>query len=108
MLLCYQIMFCYIIICPFEQRYSDTDLSNVVFSVNILIDCQNIGNFVHVMQQQKQEQGGSKKSAKRNLKHDDGEENPDDFVDPETPHGERKRMSKLMAKQYNPTAVEKS
>ncbi|XP_044506474.1 valine--tRNA ligase, mitochondrial 1-like isoform X2 [Mangifera indica] len=56
----------------------------------------------------KQVQGSLKKSAKRNVKHDDSEENPDDFVDPETPHGERKRMSKLMAKQYNPTAVEKS
>ncbi|KAJ0098762.1 hypothetical protein Patl1_20371 [Pistacia atlantica] len=56
----------------------------------------------------KQEQGASKKSAKRNLKRDDGEENPDEFVDPETPLGERKKMSKQMAKQYNPTAVEKS
>ncbi|ESQ34362.1 hypothetical protein EUTSA_v10006653mg [Eutrema salsugineum] len=31
-----------------------------------------------------------------------------DFVDPETPLGERKRLSSQMAKQYNPSSVEKS
>ena len=61
--------------------------------------------------QQKQEQGSnaaSKKSAKKNLKRDDGEENLEDFIDPETLAGEKKRMSNQMAKQYNPSAVEKS
>ncbi|KAM7250274.1 hypothetical protein ACFE04_022157 [Oxalis oulophora] len=36
------------------------------------------------------------------------EENPEDFADPETPFGEKKMLSAQMAKQYNPTAVEKS
>lgn len=35
-------------------------------------------------------------------------ENPEDYVDPETPSGEKKRMARQMAKQYSPTAVEKS
>lgn len=60
--------------------------------------------------QQKQEQGANavKKSAKKNVKRDEGEENPADFVDPETPDGEKKRLSNQMAKQYSPSAVEKS
>ncbi|KAL5811450.1 hypothetical protein ACOSQ4_028018 [Xanthoceras sorbifolium] len=60
--------------------------------------------------QQKQEQGSnaSKKSAKKNMKRDEGEENPEDFIDPETLAGEKKKMSNQMAKQYNPNAVEKS
>ena len=36
------------------------------------------------------------------------EENSEDFFDPETPFGEKKRLSSQMAKQYSPTAVEKS
>lgn len=36
------------------------------------------------------------------------EENPQDFVDPETANGEKKQLSSQMAKQYNPIAVEKS
>ena len=36
------------------------------------------------------------------------EENLEDFIDPETPFGEKKNISPQMAKQYNPTAVEKS
>ncbi|KAL4616097.1 hypothetical protein ACB092_07G174200 [Castanea dentata] len=36
------------------------------------------------------------------------EENCEDFLDPETPFGEKKRLSSQMAKQYSPTAVEKS
>ncbi|KDO61636.1 hypothetical protein CISIN_1g001289mg [Citrus sinensis] len=60
--------------------------------------------------QQKQEQGGNslKKSVKKNVKRDDGEDNAEEFVDPETPLGEKKRMSKQMAKEYNPSSVEKS
>ena len=36
------------------------------------------------------------------------EENSEDFLDPETPFGEKKRLSSQRAKQYSPTAVEKS
>ena len=36
------------------------------------------------------------------------EENPEEFLDPPTPFGEKKRISSQMAKQYSPTAVEKS
>ncbi|AEE29190.1 valyl-tRNA synthetase / valine-tRNA ligase (VALRS) [Arabidopsis thaliana] len=49
-----------------------------------------------------------KKSAKKSSKRDASEENPEDFVDPETPLGERKRLSSQMAKQYSPATVEKS
>ncbi|XP_048132008.1 valine--tRNA ligase, mitochondrial 1-like isoform X2 [Rhodamnia argentea] len=49
-----------------------------------------------------------KKSAKKNIKRYTGEENPGDYVDPETPFGEKKRLSRQMAKQYSPSAVEKS
>ncbi|KAK7840982.1 valine--trna ligase [Quercus suber] len=35
------------------------------------------------------------------------EENSEDFLDPETPFGEKKRLSSQMVKQYSPTAVEK-
>lgn len=58
----------------------------------------------------KAQQGANapKKSAKKNIKRDTGEENPEDYVDPETPFGEKKRLSSQMAKQYSPSAVEKS
>ncbi|XP_010527840.1 PREDICTED: valine--tRNA ligase, mitochondrial 1-like [Tarenaya hassleriana] len=49
-----------------------------------------------------------KKSSKKSAKRDASEDNPQDFVDPETPLGERKRLSAQMAKQYSPDAVEKS
>ncbi|KAI4364514.1 hypothetical protein MLD38_020594 [Melastoma candidum] len=49
-----------------------------------------------------------KKNTKKNARRDAGEENPDDFIDPETPLGEKKKLSSQMAKQYNPSAVEKS
>lgn len=49
-----------------------------------------------------------KKSAKKNAKRGGDEGNPEDFIDPETPLGEKKRLSIQMAKQYSPTAVEKS
>ena len=42
------------------------------------------------------------------VKHGGKEENSEDFLDPETPFGEKKRLSSQMAKQYSPTAVEKS
>ncbi|KAF5205804.1 Valine--trna ligase, partial [Thalictrum thalictroides] len=50
----------------------------------------------------------SKKSEKKNAKKWAEEENPEDFVDPATPAGEKKQLSPLMAKQYNPNLVEKS
>lgn len=46
-----------------------------------------------------------KKAEKKSGK---GEENPEDFMDPETPLGERKKLSSQMAKHYSPCAVEKS
>ncbi|KAL3738462.1 hypothetical protein ACJRO7_019924 [Eucalyptus globulus] len=58
----------------------------------------------------KSQQGADapKKSAKKNIRRDIGEDNPGDYVDPETPFGEKKRLSRHMAKQYNPSTVEKS
>ncbi|KAG5390872.1 hypothetical protein IGI04_032413 [Brassica rapa subsp. trilocularis] len=49
-----------------------------------------------------------KKSTKKSSKRDAPEENPEDFVDPETPVGERKRLSLQMAKQYSPATVERA
>lgn len=81
----------------------------------MLIDWSGIDLLYYIFKkilkaQQKQEQGGnsSKKSVKKNVKRDDGEDNAEEFVDPETPLGEKKRMSKQMAKEYNPSSVEKS
>ncbi|EFH59876.1 hypothetical protein ARALYDRAFT_342735 [Arabidopsis lyrata subsp. lyrata] len=48
----------------------------------------------------------SKKSAAKKIGKE--EENHADFSDPETPIGERKRLSSQMAKHYSPSAVEKS
>ncbi|MCD7461038.1 Valine--tRNA ligase, mitochondrial 1, partial [Datura stramonium] len=50
----------------------------------------------------------SKTAKKKSSKRDGGEENPEDFVDPETPLGEKKKLSREMAKTFNPSAVEKS
>ena len=49
-----------------------------------------------------------KKSEKKSVKRGGEEENSEEFIDPQTPSGEKKRMSSQMAKQYNPAAVEKS
>ncbi|CAH9105689.1 unnamed protein product [Cuscuta europaea] len=49
-----------------------------------------------------------KTSKKKSSKREGGDEKPEDFVDPETPLGNKKRLSTQMAKSYNPTAVEKS
>ncbi|XP_072972048.1 valine--tRNA ligase, mitochondrial 1-like [Typha angustifolia] len=51
---------------------------------------------------------GQKKSEKKHKKKDTEDENPEDFLDPLTSPGEKKRLSSQMAKQYSPTAVEKS
>ncbi|KAM3341099.1 valine-tRNA ligase, mitochondrial 1 [Capsicum galapagoense] len=50
----------------------------------------------------------SKTAKKKSSKKDGGEENPEDFIDPETPLGEKKKLSREMAKTFNPSAVEKS
>jgi valyl-tRNA synthetase len=36
------------------------------------------------------------------------DENPEDFIDPDTPNGRKKLLAPQMAKQYSPNAVEKS
>ncbi|KAF7035505.1 hypothetical protein CFC21_046373 [Triticum aestivum] len=51
---------------------------------------------------------GPKKSEKKQKKKAAGDENPEDFIDPETPSGEKKSLAPQMAKQYSPSAVEKS
>ncbi|XVF34152.1 hypothetical protein REPUB_Repub18cG0033800 [Reevesia pubescens] len=58
----------------------------------------------------KAQQGSNapKKNAKKSAKREADDENPDDYVDPDTPLGEKKRLSNQMAKQYNPASVEKS
>lgn len=50
----------------------------------------------------------SKSDKKKNVKREVEEENPEDYVDPETPSGEKKKLSRQMAKTYNPNAVENS
>ncbi|GAA0142995.1 aminoacyl-tRNA synthetase [Lithospermum erythrorhizon] len=52
--------------------------------------------------------GASKANKKKNVKKVGGDENPEEFVDPETPFGQKKQLSSQMAKAYNPNAVEKS
>ena len=49
-----------------------------------------------------------KKSVKKMVKRGGKEENSEDFLDPEIPFGEKKRLYSQMAKQQSPTAVEKS
>ncbi|XP_020205545.1 valine--tRNA ligase, mitochondrial 1 isoform X1 [Cajanus cajan] len=50
----------------------------------------------------------SKRNGRKNVKGGVEDENPEDCVDPETPSGDKKRMSCQMSKQYSPSAVEKS
>ncbi|XP_057426797.1 valine--tRNA ligase, mitochondrial 1 isoform X2 [Lotus japonicus] len=60
-------------------------------------------------QQVQQPSNASKKSEKKTVKRGGAQdENPEDYVDPETPVGDKKRMSQQLAKQYSPAAVEKS
>lgn len=42
------------------------------------------------------------------MKREAEEENPEDYVDPETPLGEKKKLSRQMAKTFSPSAVENS
>ncbi|XP_019164045.1 PREDICTED: valine--tRNA ligase, mitochondrial 1-like [Ipomoea nil] len=58
--------------------------------------------------QAQQAANAPKTSKKKSSKREVGDENPEDFVDPETPLGEKKKLSTQMAKAYNPNAVEKS
>ncbi|XP_050251916.1 valine--tRNA ligase, mitochondrial 1-like isoform X2 [Quercus robur] len=58
--------------------------------------------------QAQQASNTQKKSEKKTVKRGGEEENSEEFIDPQTPSGEKKRMSSQMAKQYNPAAVEKS
>ncbi|KAK1301620.1 Valine--tRNA ligase [Acorus calamus] len=59
---------------------------------------------------QSQQKPSSKKSEKKNQRRGGGaeEEKPEDFIDPETPNGEKKKLSPVMAKQYSPSTVEKA
>lgn len=58
---------------------------------------------------QAQQANASKKSEKKNVKRtNEGDDNAADFIDPPTPFGKKKEMSRQMAKQYSPSAVEKS
>nr|CAB3494245.1 unnamed protein product [Digitaria exilis] len=52
--------------------------------------------------------GGAKKSDKKLRKKGATDESPEDFIDPETPAGQKKLLASQMAKQYSPAAVEKS
>ncbi|CAN6705650.1 unnamed protein product [Malus baccata var. baccata] len=61
------------------------------------------------LQAQQASSSSSKKSEKKHVKRSNQEEeNEEDFIDPETPFGQKKRMSSLMAKEYSPSVVEKS
>lgn len=59
-------------------------------------------------QQAQQTANASKKSEKKAVKRGPEDENPADYIDPDTTLGDKKQMSRQLAKQYNPTAVEKS
>ncbi|XP_059629353.1 valine--tRNA ligase, mitochondrial 1 isoform X2 [Cornus florida] len=58
--------------------------------------------------QAQQPSNASKVAKKKSTRREAGEDNPEDYVDPETPFGEKKLRSSQMAKQFNPSAVEKS
>ncbi|KAM1020703.1 hypothetical protein ACFX2I_041909 [Malus domestica] len=61
------------------------------------------------LQAQQASSSSSKKSEKKHVKRSNQEEeNEEDFIDPETPFGQKKQMSNLMAKEYSPSVVEKS
>ncbi|XP_051129564.1 valine--tRNA ligase, mitochondrial 1 [Andrographis paniculata] len=58
--------------------------------------------------QAQQPQNASKSEKKKSSKRESEEDNPEDYVDPVTPLGEKKKLSRQMAKTYNPSAVENS
>ncbi|XP_044401811.1 valine--tRNA ligase, mitochondrial 1 isoform X1 [Triticum aestivum] len=51
---------------------------------------------------------GANKSEKKQKKKGATNENPEDFIDPDTPTGQKKLIASQMAKHYSPSAVEKS
>ncbi|KAK6126186.1 hypothetical protein DH2020_040067 [Rehmannia glutinosa] len=55
--------------------------------------------------QAQQPSNSSKSEKKKNARKEVEEENPEDYNDPETPLGEKKKLSRQMAKTYNPNAV---
>ncbi|KAG8374248.1 hypothetical protein BUALT_Bualt11G0111500 [Buddleja alternifolia] len=57
---------------------------------------------------QAQQPSASKSEKKKNVRKEAEEENPEDYNDPDTPFGEKKNLSRQMAKTYNPSAVENS
>lgn len=54
------------------------------------------------------QKASSKKSEKKTVKRGKEEENPENYVDPVTTPGEKKQLSRQMAKTYCPSLVEKS
>ena len=62
----------------------------------------------HFFFQAQQTSNNRKKSEKEMVKRGGKEENSEEFLDPQTLFGEKKRLFSQMAKQYSPTAVEKS
>ncbi|KAL6535637.1 hypothetical protein OROMI_027011 [Orobanche minor] len=68
------------------------------------------GGRMYVTMDRYEAQGSNapKKSANKNANQEADDENLEDFVDPETPFGEKKRLSNQMSKHYSPAAVEKS
>uniref|UniRef100_A0A804RID5 valine--tRNA ligase n=1 Tax=Zea mays TaxID=4577 RepID=A0A804RID5_MAIZE len=51
---------------------------------------------------------GTKKAERKQRKKAVEDENPQDFIDPNTPNGRKKLLAPQMAKQYSPSAVERS
>ncbi|CAO2174661.1 unnamed protein product [Urochloa humidicola] len=51
---------------------------------------------------------GTKKTQKKQRKKAVANENPENFIDPDTPNGQKKLLAPQMVKQYSPNAVEKS
>ncbi|CAI9098045.1 OLC1v1034597C1 [Oldenlandia corymbosa var. corymbosa] len=58
--------------------------------------------------QAQQASNASKTGKKKSSRREGVEDNPEDYIDPETPSGEKKRLSQRMAKAYNPSLVESS
>ncbi|XP_022852846.1 valine--tRNA ligase, mitochondrial 1-like [Olea europaea var. sylvestris] len=58
--------------------------------------------------QAQQASNASKSGKKKNVKREAEDENPEDYIDPETSVGEKKKLSRQTAKTFNPSAVEKS
>ena len=68
----------------------------------------SVFQFIYLFFQAQQTSNNRKKSEKKMVKRGGKEENSEEFLDPQTPFAEKKRLSSQMAKQYSPFAVEKS